>query len=269
MWLRCSLLLCLAFALIHCGLLPANFHSTNKQDKELAELHLRIGTGHISNGNYPQALRELLEAQRFDPKNPVVHNNLGLVYYVRQDIGKAREHLEAALAIKADYSEARNNFARVLIEQGQYEKAIAELGVVNKDLLYNEPEKSWTNLGLAYFKTGQRAKSQDALLRALSLKRSYCPAHTLLGRSLYEEKKYQQALHSFEQAVQICRKTSTTFDEPHYYAALSNLKLSQTDLAILRFEEVLKFYPDGPYAEKSRKMLNILQTGSSTVETDK
>ena len=42
------------------------------ENREAAELHSQIGMGYMSSGNYPQALAELIQAEKLDPKNPKI-----------------------------------------------------------------------------------------------------------------------------------------------------------------------------------------------------
>ena len=41
----------------------------------MARLHLQIGTSQLESGNYPQAIEELLKAEKLDSSDPVIQNN--------------------------------------------------------------------------------------------------------------------------------------------------------------------------------------------------
>lgn len=220
-------------------------------------LHQQIGTNHLMNGNYPEALSELLTAERLDSNDPSIQNNLALAYFVRDRLDLAEKHTRKALAIDPKFSDARNNLARILIERAKYPEAIKELQAVINDLTYPNPEKPLTNLGIAYFSMGQYEKAKENFAKAIDYKRDDCQAQSYFGRCLYEMKDYKRALESLDRAVGFCMRSQ--YDEPHYYSALTLYQLGQSNKAITRFEEIIKLYPNGSYVEKSRSMLETIK----------
>ncbi|MEK7356381.1 MAG: tetratricopeptide repeat protein [Bdellovibrionota bacterium] len=225
--------------------------------KEESILRMRNGTALLEQGHYPEALRELLLAEKLDPSNAGIQNNLGLTYFLREKYDLAAKHLARAVDLKPDYSEARNNYGRVLIEQGQYTRAITELEKVIKDLTYTEPSRAWVNLGLARFRQKNYAGAKKDFTEAIKLNREDCLAHTLYGRSLFEMGKFEQAAPALDNAVVVCR--AQKFDEPHYFSGLSYYKLGRTSDAVSRMEEVIKLYPGSRYATKAESILKLMR----------
>lgn len=231
--------------------------TTGPSDQEKAELHLSIGTSHLNKGNYPSALSELLTAESLDDDNPVIQNNLGLAYFVRGKFTLAEKHLRRAIEIEPKYTEARNNLGRVLIDQGLYDLAIRELKVAVEDLTYATPDKSHSNLGLAYFYRGDYALALEQLKKSLGYNKSNCTAYHFYGRTLFELNQLETASRAFDQAVKICENRK--FDEPLYYSALSYYRLGQREQAVARFEEMLSRYPDSTNSEKARDLLKLMK----------
>lgn len=227
------------------------------RDREAADLHLRIGIGHLNAGNYPQALAELLESEKLDSSNPIVQNNLGLAYFLRDRLDLSESHLRKALSLKSDYSESRNNLGRVLIERGKYQEAISEITKVINDLTYQNPDKALTNLGLAQFKMGQYDVAKKTFIKAIDHQRENCLALNYYGRCFYELKDYRRAAESLDKAVGFCQRMM--FDEPHYYSALSYYQLGQVGRAEARLEELIKLYSDGRYIDKAKSMLETIR----------
>lgn len=240
----------MVLALVSCA-------TTSTKDRELAKYRLRIGTAYLETGDYPAALRELLLAEKLDPKNEMIQNNLGLTYFFRERYDLAAEHLKRAVELKPTFTEARNNYARVLIEQAKYEEALKELKTVLDDLTYSDPAKAWVNVGLAYFNKGDFAQAKNALATAIQIDRNHCLGQTLYGRSLLELGELTAAARALDNAVVVCRPSK--FDEPHYYSGLTYYKLGKTSAAIARLEEVIKLYPQGQYAKKAESMLKLMK----------
>jgi Tfp pilus assembly protein PilF len=223
----------------------------------MAQLRLRIGTAMLTQGNYPNALRELLEAEKLDPNDSVIQNNIGLAYFLRDKYELAERHLAKAVQLDPKYSEARNNYGRVLIELQRYENAIHQLELVVSDLTYGEPAKAWVNLGMARFRKGDFKRAKRDLAQALKVQRDHCLGQTMYGRSMLELKEYEAAARTLDNAVLICRPLK--FDEPHYFSGLSYYKIGRKESAVARLEEVLNLYPDSNYAKKAESLLKQMQ----------
>lgn len=237
------------------GFLSSCASSQNKREE--ADLHLRIGTAMWQQGNYPGALRELLTAERLNPQNEVIQNNLGLAYFARERFDLAAEHIRKAVELKPEYTEARNNYGRTLIELGRYDEAITELNAVMKDLTYEAPAKGLINLGLAYFKKGEFRTAKAKLAEALKIDRENCLGQTLYGRSFLELAEFETAAKVLDNAVVICR--AVKYEEPNYYSGLSYYKLGRTSSAIARMEEIIKLYPQSRYAKKAQSLLKLMR----------
>lgn len=240
----------LAFALFGCS-----SRSPSADKKETADIHLRMGTTNLQQGNYPQALQELLLAVELDPKNPIIHNNLALAYYVRDKFTEAETHLKKALDLDSRYADARNNLGRVYISMKLYDQAIVELKVVTNDLTYPSPEKPLSNLALAYYKKGDFKLAKETAYQALKVEKSFCPAQSVYGLSLFFLEDYKKSADTFEKVINQCEREK---EEAHYYSALSYFKLGQKEKSTARLQEMIHLYPDGEYTEKARTTLGII-----------
>jgi type IV pilus assembly protein PilF len=232
------------------------FACASSKKKELAGLHLKIGTGYLVKGHSPQAISELGIAANLDPDNPVIQNNLGLAYFIRKEYELAQQHLTKALDLNDGYSDARNNLGRLYIELARYDAAISELNRVIKDLTYPSPEKAFVNLGLAHLKKGDTNAALSNFRRSIEANTKFCPGHNYYGQALFQLQKYDAAIDSFETALQLC---NNKYDEPHYFSALTYFKTGQKEKAQARLEEVISAYPQSEYSQKARAMLKIIK----------
>lgn len=218
---------------------------------------MRIGTGYLTGGNLPLAIKELSIAKDLDPKNYAILNNLGLAYYYRQEYSLAGKEFQEALVISPNYTEARSNLSRVFISTEKYAEAIDILKVATRDLTYRQPEKIWANLGMAQLELKKYNDAELSLKKAITLNRHYCPAFTLLGKTHYKLEKYSLAAHVLDQAVFKCR--TQYYDEPNYYGALSYLQLGKKNVARAKLKEIIDKFPNGNYAPKAIGILKTIQ----------
>lgn len=231
--------------------------SRERRDPKRAYLHLSIGTDHLNQGLYPEALAELTTALKLDDKNPTIHNNLGIAYFVRNKFSESEFHLRKAVELDPKYTEARNNLGKILTEMNLIPEAIEQLKIADRDLEYTTPEKTKSNLGIAYFKNNQFQLSKIYLSDSLRLRSQHCQTSNYYARVLFELKSYDEASIAFDQASNNCKGEGD--DEPVYYAGLTYFKLNKKNLAIARFEEVMASYPNGKYVEQAQQMIDLLK----------
>jgi type IV pilus assembly protein PilF len=241
-----------AFFLVSCV-------SASKENQEKSELYLSMAASHIESGNLPFALRDLLSAEKLTPESAAVQNNLGLVYFLRERYDLAEKHLKKALDLLPTYTEARNNLARVYVEMGRYREAEDNLSTVLSDLTYPSADKAYINLGLSKFNQKQYAAAQKSFEKVIMSQNDHCIANTYRGRCLFELQEYDLATRALDRAVGFCQKE--LYDEPHYYSALAYYRKGDKSKAIARFEEVIKYYPNGKYRDKAIGMLDLVRKG--------
>lgn len=248
-------LVALSLALLLCSC--ASFLSNHKDE---AQLHMQIGNGHYAQGNLPFALKEMLEAEKLDPQNPLIQNNLALIYYARERYDLAEQHLLRAIELEPKYSDARTNLGRVYIEEKRYADAEKQLRIAIGDLTYGGADRAWLNFGISRFQQQDFRGAKTAFEKSLQTNRESCLGTSYYGRSLFELEDYTAAVRQLDNAVGFCQKEN--FDEPHYFSALAWYRLGDKSKSMTRFEEILKLYPEGKYREKSRAMLDLLRKGA-------
>ena len=234
--------------------------TSSLEKRETSQLHLQIATSHLKSENYPMALKELLISQELDSNNAETQAQLGLVYFMRERYELSEKHYRRAISLKPDFTDAKNNLARSYIELGQFKKAEVVLKDVLNDLTYNDFPRALANYGVLEFKRQNYPKAIEYLKKSLERDRENCYNQVFLGRCHLEMQDLQTAIKQLDRAVGFCVPIDS--DEAHYYSAIAYFRDKQTDQSKLRFEELIKLFPNGPYAEKSRKMLELIDKGS-------
>ena len=216
--------------------------TTFRVNQENAMLHAANGTSLYQNENYSLALKEFLTAEKDDPDNAGIQNSLGLTYFMKERYTTAITHFEKAIKIDPNFTDARNNLARVYLEVGRYADAEKMLIIVTNDLTYPSQERAYINLGLNFFNQKKFDQAKDNFQKAITAQPDNCFAHTYFGRSYFELKNYDASILALDKAIEFCQKL--LIDEPHYYSALSYYRLGEKEKSIIRFQEVIKLYPN-------------------------
>ncbi len=80
----------------------------------------------LDNGNLKAAISRAESASVFEPSNPVLHFQVGVLKFESNDYAGARVAFERAIALASDYSNARYYLGRTFIELGEREQAEVE-----------------------------------------------------------------------------------------------------------------------------------------------
>ena len=234
-------------------LLALGCASNPRDAQERAQLHLAIGSALLSQGKYPAALGELLVAEELDPKNSVIQNHLALAYFVRERFDLAEKHVREALRLNPDYTEARNNLGRILIERKQVKDAIKELKLALEDLTYSSPYQIELNLGYAYFLEKRYAESNELIKRVIQIDKENCFALTIYGKNLAAQKKYQLASQAFDSAIRQCKEASS--EDPLFQAGFTYFQIQEYRRSKARLKEYLHRFNKGKYSQRAETLL--------------
>ncbi|MFP4194830.1 MAG: tetratricopeptide repeat protein [Desulfobacterales bacterium] len=170
-------------------------------EEKRGEASRNLGEAHMAEGNYTKALRELLKAEKMNPDDPYLHNDLGLTYLAKEDKDKAVEHFKKAIELNEEYSAALNNLGSAYVAQEKWDKAIECFEKVAEDLLYMTPHYPLSNLGYVYYRLEEYHKAEKYYLEALEMKRDYPRALHGLGRVYLATGNIKKAIRKLEQTV--------------------------------------------------------------------
>ena len=232
---------------------------TTSKTAEQAVLHLQLAISLIQKENYPLALQELLTSQELDPSNPNTQSYLGYVYFVRDRFDFAEKHYKKAVDLYPKFTDAKNNLARVYVETSQYALAEKMLNEVLQDYTYVDFPRAYFNYGILEFNRKNFQKSLTYLNKTIEKERDNCLAHVYIGRNFLELSQNGLAVEQLNKAIQFCEPFS--IDDAHYYDAIALFRNNQKDLAVVRFQELLKIYPAGKNRENAKKMLDVIRKG--------
>jgi Tfp pilus assembly protein PilF len=225
--------------------------------KEKASGHIGIGTANIRAGQYTQAMKELLEAEKLTPNDPAVHYYLGIVYMQKDFIDNAVKEFKKAIDLKPDYSEAHNYLGTIYLTRGQYDEAILSFNRALSNPLYDTPSVSYYNMGKAYVEKGDLKSARTSFTEGIRKEpNSYLvPILELnLGVIRYKEGAYVEAEKHLTRTVE----RAPSLAEGHYWLGMTQLQLRKMKEAVASFNKAIQLAPDSEWAVKSRENLNRL-----------
>lgn len=242
-WLCWSVCLLFVAGLAGCGL-----HRSQKDTKE-AESIRNLGEAYLTEGDYTHALRELLKAEKMNPDDPFIQDDLGLAYMGKGSPEMAVSHFKNAIDLKPDYSPARNNLGTAYIALQEWDKAIECFKKVNTDLLYATPYYPLTNLGYVYYMKKDYAAAEKYYKQALEQKADFPEALHGLGQVYIATGRYDKAVKILKQAI---KKVPKAF--PYYMSLGKALTLnSDYNEAVNTYKKAAALVPDTPQASEAEE----------------
>jgi type IV pilus assembly protein PilF len=227
-----------------------------QHNKNLSEAARGIGEAYMRQGDYTAALGKLLEAEKLNPEDPIVHHDLGLCYRAKKRMPDAIVHLEKAIALRPSYSAARNTLGRAYLETGKFDKAIAMLNELTRDALYATPHYPLANLGEAYFYKQEYNKAIEYFKQALKLQPDFIPALHGLGRAYVALGRGKLAIYYFEKALKLSPNVAQIhFDAAEAYEQVGNLRQAK-----IAYQSVVDLATrESDVSMKARKRLQMLR----------
>lgn len=150
-----------------------------------------------------------LKAIKLDPRNPQEPINLARSLVSASDIygtkdaslkqeklNKAKDYLESALKLKADYAPAHFLAAAISLREGKIEEAIGKLELAKQSALSDAGLAF--QLGLLYYQNNQYDKAQAELERTININADYSNARYFLGLVYDQKGQKQKAIEQFE-----------------------------------------------------------------------
>jgi GWxTD domain-containing protein len=124
---------------------------------------------------------------------------LGEQYLARDEPDKARERFERALEENPKLGPARENLARLAVQEKDYERVVTLLEPVYAEV--KDRYEVLAPLGEAYFQRGDFARAAELLEKALPLRRPQPQLLNALASSLVRLQNRERALELFEQSL--------------------------------------------------------------------
>ena len=167
--LKTFLMMAVCLELVGCVTTTNDPLAQNRDPERAVAAYVQTGMVFMQRNQMQDANRVLTRAQQIDPDSPAVNNALALFFSLEGDKSQTEKYFKKALSSNPDFSQARNNYAAFLFQQGRTEDAIEQLQRVTKDYTYDRRFTAYENLGLCYLKLGQKDKALMAFNRALNL----------------------------------------------------------------------------------------------------
>ena len=229
----------------------ANKTSLKKKSQALE----RLGNSLIQQGDLRGGLEKLLEANKLEPENANIHNELGLVYRDLEAYQQSLIHFKKALALKSKFSEAQNNLGTLYLLLKEWNLALDCFQKAVSDILYKTPHFAYNNMGLAYYNKGNYQKAIESYQKALQTFPSYSLCYENLARTYEATNQWGLAIEAYKQSINY----APNYPTPHFNLARLYLQFNRNDEAVKELKVTIEIDPKGFYANEANRLLKSIE----------
>lgn len=215
----------------------AMFGQALLENPRVVGAHIGIGDIYKERGDYDKASVRFELAAAIEPTNYDAHYNLGVCKQLLGDIPYAIKAYRQAISLSPDSAEANRDLASAYLQQGKPGLALAFAKRATE--LSPESFGAWANLAFTYSRVERYTEAVDAFrsaseladkdddlepvlvgladahirlgnytratntLNTLILKNPTSTVHERLGVCLFKQRKYEEALRQFKQAIEL------------------------------------------------------------------
>ena len=247
----CTLLVapCISLVLFSCSTTP------DAQSLAQAEAHNTLAYSYLNNGKLNNAFVELQKAIQFDPENKETLNYLGYISMRFKKYDEAVSYYQKSIAIDPQYSDARNNLGVAYMEMDQWDEAIEQFEAALENPTYRTPEKAYTNMGYAYFKTGDFLNAETVLKKAETRNPTFTFSMYMLGlvyKALGDE---EAAIAALDRAL----KVAPDYIDARWELAQAYLRTGDNDKALLLFEKIAEQAGDTQMGLDAQEYIELIE----------
>lgn len=223
--------------------------------EEKARLYYNQGTNELSQKNYTNALKYLLEANALTPNKTHILNNLGMAYYFKGKKETAIAMVKKSIELDNKNTEAKLNLGTIYTNTGNLIKADQLYKLVLDDLTYQKQYKTYYNLGVLKLRRKKTIEATNYFQQAINENENYCPAYFQLGDIYFNAKNYEKSFENYKKSgMGVCYNSP----RPVYKQAVTLIKLKQYGLAKVKLEEIIERFSLTEYQQIANKTLKDL-----------
>jgi Flp pilus assembly protein TadD len=231
-----------------------------KKAKTPAEVLLteRMAQVLLRDGRPLDAEKAFRDVLKDDPKNPEVHDGLGLALLMQSRFQEALVPLEKAVALAPENGSYRNNLGVAEMELGRYKEAESSFAAAEKSSNPDDRISATINRGRLRQRQGDFVAAEQEFSMALA--RDPKSFAALFGRAAARESKgdLEGAAEDYLASI----KLEPSSAEANLRLGLSLVSLHKTDLGRRYLQRALDLDPNGDTGAKARLLLESTKKAS-------
>ena len=171
------------------------------KDRLNADAWTMLGVIHASMGNYKEAIKCFRKSIALNPRDALIHYNLGLALLKTNAHTTSVSEFRRALECNSNFTEARYNLAIALQQSGDFKEAESAY----LDVLRSCPSmtNAYVRLSMLYMGTNRVEDALNACQDAIDHSDNLANANSQMGKILHLTGKHEQAITYFQKSIEL------------------------------------------------------------------
>lgn len=185
----------------------SNSSLTDKADPDTAvERYVQLGLEYIRRNDLHRARKHLNRALEINPDDASANASLGLIYHQESELKKAEDLFTKALNSNPNYTPGRTYYGAFLFSQQRYREALKQFEEAANDTRYEGRAQIFSNIALCQIKLENSNAAIDAYLKALQLDRNNGIALAGITELYILNGNFDKAQHYYNRRVRLIRE---------------------------------------------------------------
>ena len=229
-------------------------HSGQGRKSDPAESHFVKGTSYLRENKPAQALREFVKAERSAPWRADVQGALAQAYQQKKAYDRAEKHYLRALELSSNDPVVCNNLGVLYLDMGAWDKALDAFQKASDNPQFGNPEMALTGIGVAWWRKGDRKRARSYFLQAIEMEGDCAPAYFYMGETHRESGDLAEARYNYEQALELAPQYMAA------WRGLGLVYIAEGNVSTARgiFSRIAEEIPETEMAEDCRHILRTL-----------
>ena len=216
--------------------------------------YYKMALAHLQGDNSTQALKELLLAEKYDPRDSSIQEALAQTYQRKRAYSLAEEHFHAAIRLDSENPSYHHNLATLYLDEKEWDKAIASFDTAAQDLLFDNAHIAHTGKAYAYFKKQEYSAALNSCNDALAHAPRYARPHFLKSKIYAEMGEVEMQKISLRRTIEIAPQYMIA----RYQLAVLLLHDNNIEEAKEQLETILEFSQTSEVGYAAKKLYRSL-----------
>lgn len=181
--------------------------SSKADPGKAGEQYVQLGLEYIKRDDMQRARKHLQRALDINPKDASALSAMGLIYHEEGEIKLAEKSFYAAIQSDPQYTRGRTYYAAFLFSQNKFDAALKQFEQAAEDTAYEGRAQIFTNIALCNLKLGKTEEALAAYERTLRLDRGNGRAMSGATELLIQLDQYDKAQQYYNSLVAMIRQS--------------------------------------------------------------
>jgi type IV pilus assembly protein PilF len=193
----------LVLALSACVTTSNSSLTDNADPKVAVERYVQLGLEYIKRNELHRARKHLNRAIEINPNDASANSALGLVYHQEGEYEQAEKLFLVAIESGQNYTRGRSYYGAFLYSAERHQEALDQFLIAANDTEYEGRSQIFSNIALCYLKLDMKQEAIDAYTKTLRLDRTNGRALSGITELLIQIENFDQAKNYYNRLVRL------------------------------------------------------------------